>query len=103
MTTAQDDPSRRLGRLPHPTGLRDLPHDARARVIGHRLRLEVERMLAVPPAHRLSSRLPLCRQGLDALDALRLARVIRDDLGTEVPAETLRESTLDELAELLAR
>lgn len=77
--------------------------DARARTIGHCLRLELHDLLAVPPGHRLSPGLPLRGQGLDPLDALHLGRRIRRALDAEVPAEVLRESTVGELTALLAR
>ncbi|MCX4408553.1 acyl carrier protein [Streptomyces sp. NPDC059837] len=92
-----------LDRLPDPVQLRAMTPDARARTIGHCLRLELQHLLAVPPGHRLSPGLPLRGQGLDTLDALHLGRRIRRALDAEVPAEVLRESTVGELTALLAR
>ncbi|MEU9168975.1 acyl carrier protein [Streptomyces sp. NPDC048420] len=103
MTTADLPAPAGLDRLRDLAALRLLPAEARVQAIAHHMCLELKQLLAVPPAHRLSPGLPLGAQGLDALDALRLEGAIRGALGTEVPAEVLRASTLDELAALLAR
>ncbi|WP_407842028.1 phosphopantetheine-binding protein (plasmid) [Streptomyces sp. DSM 116496] len=99
----EQTPHGRFGQLPDLDALRAMSIDARTRTIGHCLRLELEHLLAVPPGHRISPRLPLRSQGLDPLNALHLERRIRRVLHTEVTAEVLRESTVTELAGLLAR
>ena len=96
-------PHGRLGTLPDPATLRAMSPDLRSRTIGHCLRLEVQQLLAVPPAHRISAHLPLSQQGLDVLNALFLERRIRCVLGREVSRHVLSESTVTELADLLAR
>ncbi len=89
---SDDTPCSWLDRLPDPVQLRAMAPDARARTIGHCLRLELHDLLAVPPGHRLSPGLPLRGQGLDRLDALHLGRRIRRALDAEVPAEVLRRA-----------
>lgn len=102
MTTAEAPAPHGLERLRDVEGLRRLPREERVAAICHLLRLELQRLLAVPPAHRLSADLPLGSQGLDAINALSLERAIRTVLRTEVPAEALRASTVGEVAERLA-
>jgi hypothetical protein len=100
---SEENPCNWLDRLPDPVALRAMTPDERAGAIGHCLRLELHDLLAVPPGHRLSPALSLRGQGLDPLDALHLGRRIRRALDAEVPAEVLRESTVGELTDLLAR
>ncbi|MET9520701.1 hypothetical protein [Streptomyces sp. NPDC002994] len=96
-------PHRRLEQLPDPHALRAMSIDVRTRTIGHCLHLEPESLLAVPPGHRLSPRLPLRGRGLDPLNALPPERRIRRVLHTDVTTEVLRKSTVTELAALLTR
>ncbi|MEU8592064.1 acyl carrier protein [Streptomyces sp. NPDC048664] len=93
----------RLGTLPDPAALGAMSPDLRARLIGHCLRLEVQHLLAVPPAHRVFPDRSLSDQGLDSLGALFLQRRIRCVLRREVSSEVLRTSTVDQLVDLLAR
>ncbi|MEU6222005.1 acyl carrier protein [Streptomyces sp. NPDC047022] len=95
-------PHGRFGGLPDPATLRAMSPDLRSRVIGRCLRLEVQHLLAVPPAHRVFPDRPLRDQGLDRLGALLLQRRIRCVLRREVSSEVLRASTVGQLVDLLA-
>ncbi|MFE9770052.1 acyl carrier protein [Streptomyces sp. NPDC005808] len=95
-------PTTVLGQFPDLSELRAMSPASRTAVLVQCLRLHLDQILHVPPAHRTGSERPLRSQGLDRLDALRLSRGLRRDLGTEISAQALLDGSVAELAALLS-